>query len=143
MSSNLYTLSATSPATASAVEFGLATDSYDFDSLTAHLVVTGATGGILNVGLWTSFDGGTTYHEWHRSSDITAGASALYYSVSTHPGTGAQVTRGRWTSGVIVPALTKGTTVPGLVGSKMRVVFETGSGTTLGAAQVILIEGRK
>ena len=99
MPTSSYILSATSPATASLVEFGPTSDEYDFDSLTAHLVVTGGTGGTLNVGLWTSFDGGTTYHEWHRSSDITSGANALYYSVSTYPGTGVQVTRGRWTSG--------------------------------------------
>ncbi len=143
MATSVYTLSATSPAAQSVVEFGATTDEYDFDSVTAHLVVAGGTGGTLNVGLWTSLDGGTTWDEWHRSSDITTGAAAVAYSVSTHPGTGAQVTRGRYTTGTIVPALTKGTTAPGLVGRRMRVVFETGSGMTVGATQVILIEGRK
>ncbi len=115
----------------------------DFSSISVRITQQGATGGTLNIGLWVSFDGGTTYYEWFRTTDITAAAAASTVVVHPHTGTGAPVATGKWTAGTPVPVLTKGAVAPGLWGSRMKVCFEAGGGTSAGAAQTIIVEGHR
>lgn len=138
----VFDLSETSPS-AAGVAFGtlIAKGLDAFSWVTLEMVLTGATGGTLNVGIWTSDDSGTTWDEWHRSADISAAAAAVVKVASCTPGDGTPVTIGRWTSSTIVPALTKGTTRPGLFGTWAKVVFEAGASTSAGAAQKIFLKG--
>ena len=131
-------LTATSPAAESKVEYATYWKNLDqYRRLKAVAKLTGATGGTLNVTLQTSWDNGTTWFDWWRSSDVTAGAAAAYFVATSHEGDGTQKAVGT----ALVPALAKGAVAPGPHGSWMRIVFEAGASTSAGALQEVTLVG--
>ena len=136
-----FDLSQTSPA-AAGVSVGtapVATGLDAFSWVSVEMLLRGGTGGILNVSLQTSDDGGILWTDWYRGSDLAAGAAAGRIIVSNWSGAGAPIVVGQ----DLVPALAKGTVRPGPVGARMRAVFECGAGMSAGAAQAIFVKGYK
>jgi hypothetical protein len=114
----------------------------DFVSIAAYITLRGGVGGILNLTLQGSFDG-QRWYDWFRTVDIPADAAAQTIKViATTEGTTTTVV-GTGDAVSATPLLEKGSVVPGHPGEKLRVVFEAGSGTTVGALQEITIVGSR
>ncbi len=133
-----HLISDTSPATAvtAAGDTCAGLSKYDALQITAELV--GATGGVLDVYLQTSHDGGTTWWDFIHFPQLSAGAAAVKYMVNI-PGAGA--------TGITVigknttPALAVNTVVGGCWGDMLRALYVGGASTSAGGAQVINILG--
>ncbi len=134
-------IATTSPATAitsiSASVGGLAA----FETVTVLATLTGATGGVLDVYLQGSFDGGVTWYEVCHFTQVAAAAAAKVYTVvfanaaaMTQVGTGTAVSAG-------TAVLTAGTIVGGHPGDQLRAVYVAGASTSAGAAQTFLVHG--
>jgi hypothetical protein len=138
VSIQLHTISDTSPAAASTaagdVLYGLGR--YDALQITAELV--GATGGVLNVYLQTSPDGGTSWFDYIAFPQLSAGASAVKYMVNVPQAGASGITVvGKNTS----PALAANTVVGGSWGDRLRALYVAGTSTSAGAAVVINVLG--
>ena len=133
------TISETSPATASTVAGSVVPtlDRYAYLMIDAELV--GATGGTLDIYLQrrvTKSDGTDVWYDWLHFPQLSAGASAVKYTV-TPTATAGIVTVGKDTS----PALAANTCIGGHPGEALRALYVAGSGTSAGAAVVINITG--
>lgn len=141
MSSNLFTITGTTPASAStavgAVVSGL--DRFDAFSIDADLI--GATGGVLDVYLQRKITD-NVWRDWLHFTQLTAGNAAVRYSVSTSPGIANTIVAvGTGTDSAATPALAANTFIGGHPGNFVRAVYVAGASTSAGAAVSILIRG--
>jgi len=130
-----YDLSATSPSAQSTVAGPVAAGLENVDSLLILASLTGATGGVLDVYLQTSADGGASWYDYAHFAQKAAGSGVTHhlFSVSRHAQQLTITTVGKDTT----PALPANTVVGGSFGDRLRVLFVAGSGTSGGAAQTI------
>lgn len=133
-----FTISGTSPATASTAVLGTAVGLGNLESIKIVAELVGATGGTLDVYLQWSPNEGTTWYDYTHYSQLAGGASAVIQTVSSDIATTAPVTIGKNTT----PALAANTHVGGLWGDRIRVLCVAGSGTSVGAALSFTIYGR-
>lgn len=128
-------LSATSPSSATTSAQPPSTGLGPYKSMLIYTELQGATGGTLDVYLQVSPDNGTTWVDYAHFPQLAAAAAATkrLWSVSKHAQQTTLTTVGTGTN----PALAANSIVGGEFGDRIRVVFVSGSGTTLGAAQVI------
>jgi hypothetical protein len=141
-------LSGTVPNTASTTTVGkvvapsltadVNTDLSKYTSLALYTELQGCTGGTLDVYLQVSPDCGTTWVDFMHFPQL-AGGAAVVTTVTpfANAAATAPVAVGKGTS----PALAANTFVGGHPGDRMRVVFKTGAGVTVGTAQVIKLYG--
>lgn len=111
-----------------------------FESMQIVAVLTGATGGTLDVYLQMCDDpDGSVWIDYAHFPQVSAGAAAstLLYTVTRQKErlTGLAVAIGD------TPALAAGTVAGGDFGSKMRVIMVAGASTSAGAAQTIYFAG--
>lgn len=147
MSSQVFLLEGTSPATASTVIAATVHGLDAFDEFMIDASLLGATGGTLDVYLQRKV-AEDVWVDWLHFTQLSAGGSAVSYSVSTHGkggnATGQIVAVGIGTnSSAGTPALAAGAFVGGHPGSSVRMVFVAGALTSAGAAQRVRITGRK
>jgi hypothetical protein len=139
-----YTISGTTPAApgtaavGSPVVFGTFLDAVESLDVNAQLV--GATGGVLDLYLQTSPDGGTTWFDYAHFAQLAAGAAAIKvrFGVARH---GQQLTIATVGTG-LTPALAVATVVGGPFGDRMRLVAVAGASTSAGAAITIQIRAQ-
>lgn len=141
----VFDLTTTSPSTASATVAGTSASGLaKFSGLRVEARLQGATGGTLDVYLQRKV-GPDLWVDWVHFAQLAAAAAAVLYSftienISSATGAIAATTSGGTDS---TPTSTGGT---GLItnthpGDMVRMVCVTGSGTSLGAAQRVLITG--
>jgi hypothetical protein len=106
-----------------------------YTSAQFYTVLQGVTGGTLDVYLQYSPDSGTTWVDLAHWPQLAAAASPVTrtWPFMKEANAATPVTVGTGTS----PALAANTQVPGDWGDRIRVLYVTGSGTSLGSAQVI------
>lgn len=141
MSRRTITLTETSPAAASTVVGstflgGLA----EADYLTMDATLTGATGGTLDIYLQREIGlpGSDVWADWYRFAQLSAGASAAHYTLSsdakattiTAIGIGTATAEGDLT-------LAAGTLTTPIPCGRVRFVFVAGTSTSAGAAQTV------
>jgi hypothetical protein len=133
-------LTDTSPASAiTAVGGDLGGGFRDCNALTVVATIQGGTGGVLDVYLQTSFDGGTTWLDYAHFPQLAAGAAATtrVWHVTRDSAVGTLIAVGSGTS----PSLTVNTINGGAFGDTFRVVYVAGASTSAGAAQVVKLFG--
>lgn len=134
-----FVISGTTPATPSTAVVGVPVVFPSFldaaESLDVNAQLVGATGGVLDLYLQTSADGGTTWFDYAHFAQLAAGAAAVNvrFGVSRYAQQSTIVTVGK----NLVPALAVGTVVGGPFGDRMRLVAVAGASTTVGAAVTI------
>lgn len=136
-------LSSTSPAGASSTVVGAtsATQIGMFTTCSFYVAAQGGTGGTLDIYVQTLFKslaGSLWVDVAHLPQLAAAGPLTAYTFTLTRwsPTTSAIFTPVNTASGT--PLLAVNTVVPGVLGYQLRVVYKTGAGNTVGAAQVIL-----
>ena len=131
-----FDLSFTSPAAASTVAQTAVTGMGPFTSGYLCCTLTGATGGVLDIYIQISPDGGASWFDYLHFAQLAAGAAAVTKVVAISkkiPTTTAITTAGTGTS----PALAANTVIGGDWGDRMRILAVAGASTSAGAAQVI------
>ena len=141
MASKTFTIADVSPAAASTaigdVVMGL--NAYDAFLIDADLV--GATGGVLDVYLQRKI-ADNVWRDWLHFTQLTAGAAAVRYSVSTAPGIANTIVAvGTGTDSAATPALAANTFIGGHPGDAVRAVYVAGASTSAGASITIRIRG--
>lgn len=136
-------LSGVSPSTVTtAVGAAPATDIGLFSTCSVVFTVQGGTGGTLDVYLQSRFKQLNTVGFWvdvAHLPQIAAGAGVATFSTSlTRWSSAAPAFVSGLNTASLTPALPVNTVLSGVLGIQLRVVYKTGAGTTLGAAQVIL-----
>ena len=137
-------LSGASPSSATTVAgtvaAGTATDSVDpqewvngFQSLRIQANLQGATGGTLNVYVQTSYDGGTTWHDYVSYTQLAAGAAAVTYASSHTRAKGDALATP--TDGT----MTANTARDGEWGDRFRLKMTAGAGTSAGTTQSVTL----
>lgn len=131
------TLSATSPNSPSTAAAATALGFQTAKAITVIATLQGATGGVLDVYLQTSFDGGTTWHDFAHFPQLAAAAASTtkIWHVARESTQTTLTTVGTGLS----PALAANTIVGGCWGDQLRLVFVAGASTTAGAAQSVKI----
>ncbi len=127
----------TSPATATYALSTAVTGLSVYSTITIHADLIGGTGGVLDIVLETSPDGGTTWYEYVRFATMSAAATASYAYDPVLDGSIVAVGKGLTTTFV----LAAGTARNGHWGDRMRVRMVAGSGTSAGAIQSIKLYG--
>lgn len=138
-------LSGTSPSTVTtAVGATSSTQIGMFSTCSVYVAAQGATGGTLDIYIQTLFKQlnvapGLWVDVAHLPQIAAAGALTGYTFALTRwsPTTAAIFTPVNTASGT--PVLAVNTTVPGVLGYQLRVVYKTGAGTSAGAVQTILV----
>lgn len=111
-------------------------DSYDKCVIYAKL--QGATGGVLDVYIQSSVDGGTTWYDVCHFTQLAAGGGAVGWLISLTRGQTVNAnTPVSVNSASGTPALAANTLVPHAFGNALRVVYVAGASTSAGAAQTI------
>ncbi len=131
-------LSGTSPAAAStAAGTGVVGSLAHAQALTLIFGTVGATGGVLDIYLQTSFDDGATWYDYAHLTQLTAGAAAAtrVWHVDRTTAVTTMATIGSGTT----PALTANAINGGAWGDKMRFLFVAGVSTSAGAATTCTI----
>lgn len=139
MTSNTFTISETSPASASTVVGQVISGLNRFDSFLVDADLVGATGGTLDVYLQRWVDT-NLWHDWLHFPQLASGASAIRYSVFPSL-SNTIVVVGTGTDSNATPALAANTCVGGHPGSKVRAVYVAGASTSAGAAVSLKIRG--
>lgn len=140
-STGTLTITGTTPSAPSTAVVGSAiTGLGTFESLDIVATIQGATGGVLDLYLQTSPDGGTTWVDYIHFTQLTvAQASSTKRTTVSHGVQSAAITA---VGTGLTPSLTAGTVVGGAFGDRMRLVAVAGASTTAGAVQTILISGK-
>ncbi len=105
-------------------------------SVAVEATLQGNTGGVLDIYLQHSPDGGTTWYDWVHFAQVAAAASATtqwYVPAMTNVNT----TIGKGTAGSPGVALAANTYIGGHPLDAVRMVMVTGSGTTVGKSQIV------
>lgn len=130
--------SGTSPSSATTTVSTSLTGIDAFTKCIIYAVLTGATGGTLDVVLQSTPDGGTTWYDVCHYTQIVAAAAAVGNFVSLTRGETYSTTTPVVVNSVsTTPVLAAGQVIPHGLGNGLRVLYVAGVGTTLGAAQVI------
>lgn len=149
--SEIFTLSGTSPAAASTAAGASASGLAKFTAVRVDAVLTGATGGALDVYIQRKL-AANVWVDWAHFPQLAAGASAVAYSFTVTTGNLGTAATGTL-SATIAAITTRGndaTPSPGLAaatldlnhpGDHIRVVYVAGASTSAGAAQVITVTG--
>lgn len=105
-------------------------------AISVEATLQGNTGGVLDIYLQHSPDGGTTWYDWAHWSQLLAAAAAT--TQIWVPGiTNGNTVIGKGTAGSPGVALAANTFVGGHPFDAVRMVMVTGSGTTLGKSQIM------
>lgn len=134
-------LSFTSVNTATTTALTAVTDLGGYQSMQIFAILTGATGGTLDIYLQGSLDGGTTWVDYAHFPQIAAGAAAIkrVWSVSRAAQQTTLATVGSGSVGTPGVALAANTIIGGEWTDRLRVVAVSGAGTSAGAAQTLLL----
>jgi len=113
----------------------------DYESIEVIAELKGATGGVLDVYMQTSPDGGLTWFDTiHWPQQSAAGAQAYYNSpLSQAATTSTPVVVGK----NLVPALAANTVVNGSFGDRFRLVMVAGTSTSAGASVVVRVSAQR
>jgi len=134
------TITGTTPAAAGSAAGATAISGLlDAETLTVIATLVGATGGVLDVYLQTSYDGGTTWVDFAHFPQLAAGAGSsvrvwhvvrkLQQTTLTTVGSGSS------------PAIAANTIVGGTWGDRIRAFYVAGASTSAGAAVNIQLVG--
>lgn len=135
-----FTISDTSPASASTA-LGSKVEGLDaLESVTVDADLVGATGGTLDVYLQRKV-ADNVWRDWIHFTQLTAGGSAVKYTVMPSAPTSI-TTVGTGTDSAATPALAAAGNAGGHPGTSVRAVYVAGSSTSAGAAIVIRLSGR-
>jgi hypothetical protein len=140
----LFAITGTSPATATtsiaSAAPGLVTGLDVFEWFTWTAVLTGATGGTLDVYLQRRL---TTdvWADWIHFTQIAAAASAVTYTGDSNCGNTYMASTGVSADATATPALVANTVACAHPGERVRLVMVGGAGTSAGAAQTIYLTG--
>lgn len=116
----------------------------DFSTLVVTAALVGATGGVLDVYLQTSHDGGTTWYDLMHFTQLTAGNAAVKKVQVLSRNSGTALTTSDITVGVgTTPALAANSNAGGSWGDRIRALYVAGASTSAGAAITIDITGYK
>ena len=139
-----FSLGGTSPAAASTAASTTITGLEAFKSLTFYCVLTGATGGTLDIYIQWSPDLGTTWVDYAHFAQLADGAAAIkrFFSVSRYGQQTTVTAVGSGTTASPGVALAANTVLGGDFGDRLRVVYVAGGGTSAGAAQIINFVGK-
>lgn len=135
-----FDLSSTSPAAASTAVGATITGLETIKSFYLYAVLTGGTGGTLDIYLQVSPDHGTTWVDYAHFAQLAAGAAAVTKAFTISRG--AQQTTITAVGAGTSPALAVNTVLGGDFGDRMRVLYVAGASTSAGAAQVIKFVGK-
>lgn len=136
MANKLFTISGTSPASASTAVVGspiVGLGGFIGFRIVSELV--GATGGTLDIYLQWSPDDGTTWFDYVHFTQLAAGAAAIKYNTNSGLSLATITTVGKGTS----PALAANTATGGLIGDQLRCLAVAGASTSAGAAVAITV----
>jgi hypothetical protein len=111
----------------------------EFDAIQIQASLVGATGGVLNVYVQSSLDGGASWYDLVHFPQLADGASAIVYVCSLSSPQLTPVVVGTGTS----PALAANTVVGGAWGDRLRLLMVAGTGTNTGAAVVVRMMGQR
>lgn len=136
-------MSATSPSTVTtAVGYTASTGIGIYTTCSVYVVATGGTGGTLDIYIQTGFKKVNASPVWvdvAHLPQIAAGAAAAGFALTlTRWSSSAAAVVASINTTSATPVLAVNTVVSGILGYQLRVVFKTGAGTTLGAAQSVL-----
>jgi hypothetical protein len=120
---------------------GLVSRLDEWENLLITSALTGATGGVLDVYLQTSYDEGTRWVDYAHFAQVSNGQGLTksssrvtkFQGVSNFPSVGFDGS----------PALAANTVIGGPFGQQMRLVLVAGSGTTAGAFQNVTLYGSR
>jgi len=136
------TIASSQPVSGSAGPAGNATQQLDdYQALSFEAVLTGATGGTLDVFIQNSPDMGSTWYDYIHFATLAAGAATVRYVASV--ASGAQNLALQTIGTNLVPALAPATAIGGAWGDRFRIVMVSGAGTTAGAAVQLRIVGQR
>lgn len=138
-----YKLSGTSPSTATinAPTGQEATNLDEWDWFTVDAVLTGATGGTLDVCLqrWVPSAGAAgEWWDWVRFAQLSAAAAAVRVTFDSRMAATSLTTTGGHATGA-APVLAASTMAPSHPGHKVRLFFSAGASTSAGAAQQVIL----
>lgn len=139
-----FIITGTSPATATtsiaSAAPGLVTDLDEFEWFTWTAVLTGATGGALDVYLQRRLTG-NVWADWIHFTQIAAAAAAVTYTGDSNCANTYMAATGVSTDSAATPALVANTVACAHPGERVRLVMVSGAGTSAGAAQTIYLSG--
>ena len=138
-----FTISDTTPASASTAVGDVINGLAYFDEVTIHASLVGATGGTLDVYLQRKI-AADTWVDWCHFAQLASGASAVRFTVPmSNPATSATVAVGIGTDAAPGVALAANTFIGGHPGNTVRAVYVAGASTSAGAAVVIRLACRR
>jgi hypothetical protein len=142
VASRPFKISEASPAAAgTAASAGVIGGLATFDTIAIVATLLGAANGTLDVYLVDSFDGGTTWLEYARFTQVAASAATKTYVIDpVLTGSITAVTRNA-TATSAIGTLAANAIRPGKWGDFMKAIFVAGAGTTAGATQTIEVFG--
>lgn len=136
------TIASTQAVSGTAGPSGIATQQLDdYQALSFEAVLTGATGGTLDVFIQNSPDMGSTWYDYVHFATLTAGASTVRYVASV--ASGAQNLALQTIGTNLLPALAPATAIGGAWGDRFRIVMVAGAGTSAGAVVQLRIVGQR
>jgi hypothetical protein len=134
-------MTSTAPSTVTtAVGYTTAAEVALFSTCSVVARVQGVTGGTLDIYVQTfikTVAGGFWTDVAHLPQLAAAAPLATYEFVLTRWSPSTSAITASLNTVDATPALAVNTVVPGLLGAKLRVVYKTGAGTTVGTSQVI------
>lgn len=138
-----FDMSGTSPSTVTtAVGYTTVAEVGMFQTCSFYAVLQGGTGGTLDVYVQTAYkkvNATPTWMDVAHFPQLAGGAAAVAYAFTLTrwaPAAPVFTTTINTVSGT--PVIAVNTIVPGALGYLLRIVYKTGAGTTVGAAQSIL-----
>jgi hypothetical protein len=142
----LFTISDTSPATASTAIGSYAKGLLAYDWFTIDALLVGATGGTLDVYLQRQVATeaevtGEVWVDWLHFTQLAAGAAAVRYSVQSGSTSTIATVASATLASAGTPVLSAGSFIGGHPGDKVRAVYVAGASTSAGAAVKIYITG--
>ncbi len=140
MSTQLFTLTTTSPAAAGTAIGSVLPGLREYDWFMIDAKLTQATGGVLDVYLQRKLVT-DVWHDWLHFPQLAAGSTVFHYSMTAQSNTGLTVV-GAGTDATPAPALAANTMIGGHPGDIIRVVYVAGASTSAGASQSIWITAR-
>lgn len=138
MTVRYFTISDTSPASASTVVGDVIAGLNDYDWFTIDASLAGATGGTLDVYLQRLVGDpttSTTWRDWLHFPQLAAGAAAVAYHAQSFSPSPTLTVVGTNTT----PVIAANTFLGGHPGNQVRALYVAGAGTSAGVAQSIVI----
>lgn len=121
---------------------GVATQQLDdYQAISFEAVLTGATGGTLDIYIQNSPDMGSSWYDYIHFPQLAAGSGTSRYVVSV--ASGAQNLSLVSVGFNLAPALAAGTAIGGAWGDRFRMVMVSGAGTSAGAVVQLRIVAQR